>query len=85
VSLPGRTGRGVVVSAPFAETAILLPNRGEPTSLTTLMNWVADPVDACVTADLRKSEVVSRGVGCNSSENPTENGNAQLCDWDQRG
>jgi hypothetical protein len=52
VSLPGRAGGNVVVSASFAQSTILLAYGGKSTSLATLVNWVADPVDACITTDL---------------------------------
>ena len=52
VSLPGRACRCVVVTVSLAQPTVLLSDRGETTSLAALVDWVADPVDTGVTADL---------------------------------
>ena len=51
----------MVVPAAFAQSTILLANRGKSTSLATFVDWVADPVDASITANLKtKSGVAFR-------------------------
>lgn len=52
VFLPGRAGRCVVVAMSLAQSTVLLSDRGETTSLTTLVNRVADPVNTSIPADL---------------------------------
>jgi hypothetical protein len=53
LALPGvaATGGGVVVAVALVDTTGLLAGSGETTGLAVLVNGVADPVDAGITAD----------------------------------
>ena len=52
VALPGRASRNVVVATSFAQTTVLLADRGETTSLAAFVDGVADPVDPRVATNL---------------------------------
>ena len=72
VPLPGGASAGaqLVGGMPLvSQTSVLLAGAGEPTQLTVLVDWVCNPVDACI---------LQGQCHCKSTETPTGTHESQV-------